>query len=346
MVMTMSNGHIRAQGALQQRTNRLEAGVTLVELMVALSIGAFLMIGAVQVYNQSRQAYVINESIARVQETAQFALDTIEADLRMASNWGRHSRGDAVEGRSIDGDTNPLGLPAPGDCGANWALDLARPIVGTDNAYNLACGATGVAQGDSDVVTIRRASADPVDPATQPGRLKIQTTRVQGQLFADGAVPAGFEVDPDPLLSPSATHNLVVNSYYVAQSSALIPGVPTLRRKTLTIDAGAPDIDDQEVAPGVENLQLQFGVDVNQDNAVDRYVNPGDGILTPGSGSFIPAARVMTARVWLVVRSVDQEPGIIDDRTYQPGNAPAFVPNDNFRRMQVSKTVLLRNARS
>jgi type IV pilus assembly protein PilW len=139
---------------------------------------------------------------------------------------------------------------------------------------------------------------------------------------------------------------LTVNSYYVAQSSELIPGVPTLRRKSLAVAGGAPAIVDQEIAPGIENLQLQFGVDVNQDNSVDRYVNPGDGILTPGSGTFIPAARVMTARVWLVVRSVEQEPGIIDDRTYQPGNAPAFVPADNFRRMQVSKTVLLRNART
>ena len=61
-----------------------QAGLTLVELMVALAIGSFLIIGAVQIYNQSRQAFVVNESIARVQETAQFAMDTIEADLRLS----------------------------------------------------------------------------------------------------------------------------------------------------------------------------------------------------------------------------------------------------------------------
>ena len=62
--------------------------MTLVELVVALAIGSFLMIGAIQVYNQSRQTFVINESIARVQETAQFAMETVEVDLRMASNCG------------------------------------------------------------------------------------------------------------------------------------------------------------------------------------------------------------------------------------------------------------------
>ncbi len=82
---------------------RRQTGLTMVELLVALAIGSFLMIGAVQIYNQSRQAFVINESLARVQETAQFALDTIENDMRMASNWGRSSRGMAVEGRSILG---------------------------------------------------------------------------------------------------------------------------------------------------------------------------------------------------------------------------------------------------
>ena len=85
----------------------------MIELMVALAIGSFLMVGAIQIYAQSRHAFVINESIARVQETAQFAMDTIEADLRMASNWGRNSRALAVEGRSLAGNFNPKGLPAP-----------------------------------------------------------------------------------------------------------------------------------------------------------------------------------------------------------------------------------------
>ena len=47
-----------------------QRGLTLVEMMVALAIGSFLVIGSVQIYNQSREAFVINESIARVQETA------------------------------------------------------------------------------------------------------------------------------------------------------------------------------------------------------------------------------------------------------------------------------------
>jgi len=325
---------------LQMTTPHRQSGLTMVELLVALAIGSFLIIGAVQIYNQSRQAFVVNESIAKVQETAQSAMDTSEADLRMVSNWGRNSRGAAVEGRSLPSDDNPDGLPAPVACGAGWALDLGRPLEGSNNAYGLPCAPSGgiAAQANSDTVTTRRATVDPTP--LENGRLQLQTTRVQGQLFADGAVPPAF----DP--AESETHDLLVNTYYVAADSQLIPGVPTLRRKSLVVNGGAPAIVDQEVAPGVENMQLQFGVDVNADNTVDRYVNPGNDIITPGSANFIPAARVITARIWLVVRSVTPEPGLTDNRNYQAGDVNLGTPNDGYRRLQVSKTILLRNARS
>ena len=328
-----------------------QSGLTLVEIMVALAIGSFLIIGALQIYNQSRQAFVVNESIARVQETAQFAMDTIEADLRMASNWGRNSRGLAVEGRALVGDDNPTGMTVPnsatGQCGAAWTYDLARPIDGTDNMYNLGCGSLGGAQVNSDVVTLRRVTVQPVP--LEAGRIQIQSTRIQGELFESGAVPAAFlpvTVHPITGAPSSATHNLMVNSYYVSPTSTLIPGVPTLRRKALTVNGGAPFVIDQEVAPGVENIQLQLGIDVDEDNTVDRYVHPGDDIYNPAAAGYVPGARVMTARIWLVVRSVTPEFGLQDNRNYQPGNANIGQMNDGFRRLQISKTILLRNARS
>ena len=318
-----------------------QTGMTMVELLVALAIGSFLMVGAVQVYNQSRQAFVINESIARVQETAQFAMETVEADLRMASNWGRSSRGSSVNGRFIDAaDPDPLSLTSAltNACGVDWALDLAQPLVGSNNAYTLPCAADNGAQLNSDVITARRATVAASPLAA--GRIQIQSTRVQGELFNDGNIPTGFDA------LTSETHNLLVNSYYVSADSQLIPGVPTLRRKSLVSKAGVPDIEDEEVAPGVENIQIQLGVDVDDDNTVDRYVNPGDPIFIPGDPAFIPLARVMTARVWIVVRGINAEIGIQDTINYQPGDVNLGVYGDNFRRMQVSKTILLRNART
>ncbi len=317
-----------------------EAGLTLVEMMVALAIGSFLIIGAVQVYSQSRQSYIVNESVAKVQDTATFAMDTIEADLRMASNWGRTSRGLTIEGRSIAGDANPLSIPGiPTECGADWLLNLAMPVDGDNNGYTLPCATAATRQASSDHLIIRRASVNPAP--LESGRPQIQSSRLTGQIFTDGAIPAGF------LPTDSSTHNLLVSSYYVANNSDLMPGVPTLRRRILRMNSGTAEIVDEEVAPGVENLQVQFGIDVNEDNTVDRYVNPGDGIYDPTDAvNYVPGARVITARVWLVVRGFDLEVGLVDDQTYTPGDVDLGTYSDNFRRMQVSKTILLRNART
>ncbi|MDH3552750.1 MAG: PilW family protein, partial [Gammaproteobacteria bacterium] len=86
--------------------------------------------------------------------------------------------------------------------------------------------------------------------------------------------------------------------------------------------------------------------DVDEDNTVDRYVNPGDGIYDPDDAAYIPGARIITARLWIVVRGITPEVGIQDNRDYEPANMDLGVPTDNFRRMQVSKTILLRNART
>ena len=322
-------------------------GMTMVELLVALAIGSFLIIGSVQIYNQSRQAYVINDSIAKVQETAQFAMDTIEADLRMASNWGRTSRGLAIDGRSEIGDANPSMIAGiPGACGVEWVLDLGTPVDGDNNAYGLACAAAATPVANADHFVVRRASVAPQAP--QAGRVQVQTTRVQGTVFTDGMIPGGFSTAINPItgLPESATHNLLVTSYYVTTDSDLLPGVPTLRRKRLGVNAGAPAIIDEEVAHGVENMQIQFGLDVNGDNTVDRYVNPGDAAYDPAAAGYVPGTRIITARIWLVVRGLAQEQGIEDTRDYEPGDVDLGVYNDNFRRMLVSKTILLRNSRT
>ena len=329
---------MRTNNSIDQIAHR-QTGLTMVELLVALAIGSFLMIGAINIYSQSRQSFIINESIARVQETAQFAMDTIEADVRMASNWGRNSRALAVEGRSIVGDLNPNGLTVPvnANCGAGWALDLAMTVDGSDS-YDLPCAAQPAAMGSSDIITVRRATVATFAP--EDGRIQIQTTRIQGELFVGDLVPPNFSV------ADSTTHNLLVNSYYVANNSTLIPGVPTLRRKTLTMQGGVPFIIDQEIAPGVENIQLQLGIDVNEDNTVDQYVNPGDQSYDPNAAGFIPGVRVITARIWIVVRGINIENGVQDNTDYQPGNVVLGVINDNYRRMQISKTILMRNART
>lgn len=64
------------------------AGLSLVELMIALVISLVLMLGVVQVFMASQAASRLSEGASRVQENARFALDFLERDIRMAGHMG------------------------------------------------------------------------------------------------------------------------------------------------------------------------------------------------------------------------------------------------------------------
>jgi type IV pilus assembly protein PilW len=327
--------NVPRQAPLRQR------GVTLVELLVTLAIGSLLIIGAVTIYGQSKVSYNTNESVARLQENARFALAMLEPDLRMASFWGLTSRSFLVEGRAAPTDPVPAGLAVGGDCGINWSINLARDVDGSNNGYAWGCApfGGGPASATSDTLVIRRATVDPVAPAA--GRLQVQTTRSQGALFADGAIPAGFAA------GLSDTRDLVVHGYYVSTASALGANVPSLRRKRLV---AGPSIIDEEIAPGVEDLQVQFGVDTSPPGDPDRgnvnvYVNPGDPIITPGSAAFNADAEIIAVRLWLRMVSERPEGGTPDNQVYQYADQNVAVPADGRRRLLVSKTIYLRNTR-
>jgi len=69
-------------------SRRQAAGLSLIELMIALLIGTILVMGLVQVFSASRSAYQLSQGIARNQENARFALDFLSRDLRMVGHAG------------------------------------------------------------------------------------------------------------------------------------------------------------------------------------------------------------------------------------------------------------------
>lgn len=330
---------------------RRQQGMSLVELMVAMAIGLFLLAGAITVFGKTRDLYRTNDAAARLQETARYAMSTIEADLRMANYWGLMSRPDLIEnGPGLDLASIPDVDPAytlPADlsgfaatinsCGAMWAVKLPAYVEANDDAYGFACAEFGTYAGGSDQLVVRRASTQVIPAgalAASNGQIKLQTSRVQGTLFAGSALPAGYA---PPL---SETRALVAHGYYVDQASEQDPGMPSLRRKQLDFVGGAPAITDLEIVPGVEDLQVEFGADLDADQNADYFVQPGTAI---------PAGdQVVAVRVWLLVRAEQLEQGFVDNRTYDYASrtgAAVYTPGDNFRRVLFSKTIALRNTR-
>jgi type IV pilus assembly protein PilW len=326
-----------------------QPGFSLIELMVALLIGLFLMLGAITVYNQSRATYRASEGVARLQEVARLALDVLEADVRMANFWGLNSKADYVTNRAGPGPlpsaftaTQGGRISSCGGAGSNWAIDLDAYLDGSNNGYGLLCpglapdvGAAGVT--GSDVLVVRRANE--VRATTlDVNRIHLQTSRIQGELFVPSCATASDPncIPPGYLPPVSQSRQLEVHAYYVSQQSTLRDDVPSLRRKVIGNVNDAGFIGDEEIVAGVEHMQVLLGIDTNGDTNIDDYVNPG---AVPGT------ARVVSATIWLRIRSEERDFGHRDDNVYQYADMAAASPDDNYRRIVVTRTIQLRNTR-
>jgi len=315
--------------------------MSLTETLVALAIGMLMIAGAVAGYAKARDAYVALETNARLQETARYAMALIESDARMAGFWGLTNRADAVTASAA------LGFPAK--CGGQaWVTDTLRFIDGSNNGYLPApnCAAlSGGAQPGSDVLIIRRASAERIAPqnttvaAPNRDRVLVVTNRLQGQIFVPkdiaNAIPSGYATFDDPGQPPLAdTRRLLVHAYYVSTGSSTAPGYPALRRKTLT---AGPDVGDEEIIAGIEDLQFQVGMDTNGDSLVDTFVNPGSGPT---------GATPVSLRIWLRLRAPERDNAFTDDRAAAYADRSMSASHDHFRRLLYSRTLQLRNSRS
>jgi type IV pilus assembly protein PilW len=356
------------------------AGVSLIELLVAVTIGVVLIFGATQVYVDSRNTYAINESTARLQETARYAMSVLEPDIRMANNWGLVKGADFISGKvaQVSGGAPvpaaSLGGAAATTCGANFALDLELYIEGTNDSYTHTGGCVpfSAAMPLADTITIRRVSTALDNALVATGPLRICTTRTSGVLVTDSTSGICTGATGTPL-ADAQINDLIVNMYYVDQSSSQA-GVPSLRRWALNTPNPVPNFQEQEIVPGVEDLQIQYGVDLTGGTGVTagaatQYLNAGTA-LTNLLNAATPA-QIVSVRVWILARSDQPEAGFTDNRVYEYGDrlaangstgdltsaadsTKAYQPSltkDNtftsvkrYRRLLISRTIQIRNA--
>src|ERR1043166_2443404 len=130
-----------------------QRGLSLIELLVAIAIGAVLIFGATQAYVDSRNAYTVNESVARLQENARYAMSVLEPDLRMSNYWGLQKGAEAISGQFKQTDASQGWAGGGGTaCGTNYGIDLENNIEGTDAAW-LSCAAASCQPVSSGRVT-------------------------------------------------------------------------------------------------------------------------------------------------------------------------------------------------
>jgi hypothetical protein len=295
------------------------AGVTLVEILVAMLIVLAVTAGALAFVARGRDAQRAGESLARLEETLDAAFVILAEEIRAAGYLGLAPPASPVAGATPVGTAEVAALAVAGSCGQSLAHDLDEIVAAADGAYLAAPGIpigcraspNGRLQTAADTLILRHAGADAVSPAA--GRLQLETNLRTAALRADGI--AGF--------GPAARwHDLEVGVYYVSADSTGRAGFPSLRRKRL-VGGTRPAFQDEELVSGISDLQLEFGLDdaADADLSIDRWVVPD-----AAAGNSLPRA----LRVELEARS-----DVIE--ASQP---------DRSRRKRVSRVIELRNGTS
>ena len=317
--------------------------MTLIELMIAMLIGLVLVGGAVTVFVQSKANYRTADSVARLQENARYTLDLLEPDVRLAGYWGLNNMPDLV--------TNPNNVQVRCDgTGLAEASEFAfraRAVEINDEQWDplaLPCS-LDEPRPTSDVLILRHASARSM-PA-EAGQAQVRGNVGVMELFSNGVEPVGFG-------DLAETRDVNVSVYYVSNNSTLgetseIP-LPSLRRLSLVRSPAGPFLQKQEIMPGVENIQIELGIDTDEDRQIDRWVPQFDG-----------NGRLMAVRLWMLIRSEINEVGqdFQDTKIYTRPDGIAITPDTNpnysdtvpdypatFRRISITKTILLRNSQS
>lgn len=239
-------------------------GFTLVELLVALSIGLFLLAGVFAAYiNGWQSSKVVDDQVVMV-DNARFALETLGADLEQAGVFGR-VLGKADENGIVNISNTAASASVVSECVADWALDVENPLMVFDDAsalpYSAPCINNYLA---GDVLEVRGSLRDAVaDANLATDRFYINSDVNSAEFFYGNTSPA--------ISKEARNYEYYAYTYYVAGASdTAADGLPSLHRVSLS-SGGV--VNDELLLSGVADLQIQLGMDSDNDNLVDSYVN-------------------------------------------------------------------------
>jgi type IV pilus assembly protein PilW len=324
---------------------RAARGFSLAELLVAVTIS------------------LVNRQV----ENGRFALDLLVVDLRNAGYYAEF-------------DPSALVTPAqpPSPCTKNLdelKAGLTLPVQGMDNdADGLDC--LDDVRANTDVLVVRRTSTciagDPgCDPVTAGGPF-FQASLCNNASELDSVDPANFyalDVVTTGLTrhqrnctstagsgSLAAIRRYRTHIYFIANNNRPGDGIPTLKRAELvTNGSGALDYTVVPLAEGIENLQLEYGLDLSPgpsgDGAPDLF-SADPSIAAGCTQPACAAANWRTAvavKLNLLARNSAESPDWTDRKSYKLGREAngdeITIPaaNDHYKRHVFQALVALPN---
>jgi type II secretory pathway component PulJ len=312
-------------------------------MMLAMVIGMIIMGGILSVYSNTRDTQRSSSDQLQLVADARFAIDTVAYDLRHAGMYGGTNLPTTIKCYKDDALCTTALATAVGDCYTHWYNDIVNPIFGGEDTVPAAYGCITNHQSNTDVLVVHYADSNPVltnDLASSTAY--VRSNYLGGELFIGTTIPAipgDDETDPTILSPNQLTHNhlLYSRAYYVSNfTDTAGDGRPSLRRVDLIPGTTGPAVEEQLILPGVEDFQVQYGIDVNNDRWVDQYVN---------ADAVTDWSKVYAAKIWVLVRAEHKAQGLDTTQTFAlGGKAPISLGGqDEYRRLLASSVVRLRN---
>jgi len=326
-----------------------EAGLSLIELMIAIVIGSVIMLGAATLFLQSKISYVQDEELARLQEGGRYAIRYLSRELSMAGFYGGVLRGSDV---SADGSivfdsggsscyefmfSTEIKLEHINDAGPSSDFSVIGMPVGSGG---LDCLKPSDLQDGADILLVRRvkdtasvkqgikAKRGDVDITVDPLATYLEIEDFNVSILLKRGVTGAVATDTD--LWEYLPQILFLRNWAVVEGD----GIPTLCRRGISTTALGMAVT-QCLVQGVEDMQLEFGLDTDADYIVDTYVtDPDEAEL----------GTALSVGVYLLMRSPNEVPGYTNDKRFELGSKTVGAANDKYYRRVIQSTTGLRNS--
>ena len=321
--------------------------MSLVELMIALTIGLLITASVLTVYVNAGRNFAFDEQYGRLQENARYALRVLGEDLVMGDFWGPMVTTDTISSTLV---------PPADDCGET--LEMFDPDIGVlfNNNHDGAAVAqfapctvmSANHQGTSAMIAVKRVAGQPtarvfVDAADSDGDGDTAETLsigagalVNGQVYlrtngTSGSLIANASAGNPPAVGWS-DWRYMPRVYFVRDHfQAPGDGVPALCRLDIALQSLSAV---SCLAEGIEDMHLEFGLDTDLDGAANRFT------ATP---TVAEMEAVVSVRVHLLMRSTDAIPFYENRKSFRLGAKVVPAANDGFLRGVFSATVAMRN---
>ena len=330
-------------------------GFSLPELLIAVAIGLALLAGLSSMFVKNTQAQAEIEKAHRQVENGRYAIDLLAVDLRNAGYFGEFNPAQLA---------TPAALPPA--CAATvdeLEAGLAFAVQGQDG------GAAGLnclddVRAGTDVLVVRRTATCVAGQAgcepTAGGGPFFQASLCNNASELNSADVRDFydlALTTDGLTRHGRDCTAVAGSgalaalrryrthiYFVANNNVAGDAIPTLKRAELATDGANLRWDIVPLAEGIENLQLEYGLDLAPAG--------GDGVadqFTPAPGAAANWRSAVSVKLHVLARNSAATPGHVDRKRYVLGlnaageNHEIAPANDRYKRHVFQSLVALPN---